>query len=111
MLRLAEEASADSAVRFLEGSLTMALQAAWRDLAAFSSLIAVLIMPRSALAIDVMLGGLSMYTAWDGEVLPLQICALESFYAFHGVHHGEFISSIGEQTQQILKIFLCKHVE
>lgn len=50
-MRFAAGESADSAVRFLLGSLTMALHAVWSDLAAFASLIAVLIVERSAVDI------------------------------------------------------------
>ena len=56
-MRLEAEAREDSAGRFFSGSFTIALQAVWRDFAAFGSLIALLIVSKSALAIEAILYG------------------------------------------------------
>jgi hypothetical protein len=56
-VRFAADERLDSAPRFLSGSLISALHAVWSCFAALGSLIAVLILERSALAIDAMLNG------------------------------------------------------
>ena len=60
-MRLGEDERDEVAGRFLEGSLTRALHAVWRDLAAFGSLIASDMVSRSVEAMSDILGVVRTY--------------------------------------------------